>query len=81
MLAALLNVTGWMVLMGLALWLPAASGADRLHHAGVGLAAGRPVLGERPTVLRTVALVMALQAWPPSWAATASARHASCRAW
>jgi drug/metabolite transporter (DMT)-like permease len=35
-----LNVTGWMVLMGLALlaW---------------------PVLGERPTILRTVALVMA----------------------
>jgi hypothetical protein len=42
MLAALLNVTGWMVLMGLALLVAAGErgGADRLHHAGMGLAAG-----------------------------------------
>jgi drug/metabolite transporter (DMT)-like permease len=43
MLAALLNVTGWMVLMGLALlWLAGQRNrADRLHHAGMGLAFGR----------------------------------------
>ena len=41
-LAAFLNVACWMVLMGLALlWLPGErSRADRLHHAGMGLADG-----------------------------------------
>jgi drug/metabolite transporter (DMT)-like permease len=61
MLAALLNVTGWMVLMGLALlWLPASETALIAYTMPVWAALlAWPVLGERPTWLRTVALVMA----------------------
>jgi drug/metabolite transporter (DMT)-like permease len=61
MLAALLNVTGWMVLMGLALlWLPASETALIAYTMPVWAAMlAWPVLGERPTVLRTIALVMA----------------------
>src|SRR5690349_11151280 len=60
-LAALLNVTGWMVLMGLALlWLPASETALIAYTMPVWAAMlAWPVLGERPTVLRTIALVMA----------------------
>jgi drug/metabolite transporter (DMT)-like permease len=59
MLAALLNVTGWMVLMGLALvWLPAGETALIAYTMPV-WAAAWPVLGERPTMLRSIALVMA----------------------
>ena len=60
-LAALLNVTGWMVLMGLALlWLPASETALIAYTMPVWASIlAWPVLGERPTVLRTVALVMA----------------------
>src|SRR6476620_11517585 len=62
MLAALLNVTGWMVLMGLALlWLPASEAALIAYTMPVWAAMlAWPVLGERPTLLRTIALVMAL---------------------
>ncbi|QHO76523.1 EamA family transporter [Bradyrhizobium sp. CCBAU 051011] len=61
MLSALLNVTGWMVLMGLALlWLPASEAALIAYTMPVWASlVAWPVLGERPTVLRTVALVMA----------------------
>src|SRR3981081_160604 len=61
MLAALLNVTGWMVLMGLALlWLPASEAALIAYTMPVWASLlAWPVPGERPTVLRTVALVMA----------------------
>ena len=61
MLAALLNVTGWMVLMGLALlWLPASEAALIAYTMPVWASLmAWPVLGERPTVLRTIALVMA----------------------
>ena len=61
MVAAILNVTGWMVLMGLALlWLPASEAALIAYTMPVWAAMlAWPVLGERPTVLRTVALVMA----------------------
>src|ERR1700761_6551797 len=61
MLAALLNVMGWMVLMGLALlWLPASEAALIAYTMPVWASLiAWPVLGERPTVLRTVALVMA----------------------
>ena len=60
-LAALLNVTGWMVLMGLALlWLPASEAALIAYTMPVWASMlAWPVLGERPTLLRTVALVMA----------------------
>ena len=59
--AAVLNVTGWMVLMGLALvWLPASEAALIAYTMPVWASMlAWPVLGERPTVLRTVALVMA----------------------
>src|ERR1051325_4588791 len=59
--AALLNVMGWMVLMGLALlWLPASEAALIAYTMPVWASLlAWPVLGERPTVLRTVALVMA----------------------
>jgi len=62
MLSALLNVTGWMVLMGLALlWLPAREAALIAYTMPVWASLlAWPVLGERPTVLRTVALVMAI---------------------
>ena len=61
MLAALLNVTGWMVLMGLALlWLPASEAALIAYTMPVWASMlAWPVLGERPTMLRTIALVMA----------------------
>ena len=61
MLAALLNVTGWMVLMGLALlWLPASETALIAYTMPVWASLlAWPVLGERPTLLRTVSLVMA----------------------
>jgi drug/metabolite transporter (DMT)-like permease len=61
MLAAALNVTGWMVLMGLALvWLPASEAALIAYTMPVWASLlAWPVLGERPTVLRTLALVMA----------------------
>src|SRR5262249_48474215 len=60
-LAAFLNVTGWMVLMGLALlWLPASEAALIAYTMPVWAAMlAWPVLGERPTLLRTIALVMA----------------------
>jgi drug/metabolite transporter (DMT)-like permease len=60
-LAALLNVTGWMVLMGLALlWLPASEAALIAYTMPVWAAMlAWPVLGERPTLLRAIALVMA----------------------
>ena len=61
MLAALLNVTVWMALMGLALvYLPASETALIAYTMPVWAATlAWPVLGERPTVLRTIALVMA----------------------
>jgi len=61
MLAAFLNVTLWMVLMGLALlWLPASEAALIAYTMPVWAALlAWPVLGERPTLLRTLALVMA----------------------
>ena len=54
MLAALLNVTGWMVLMGLALlWLPASEAALIAYTMPVWASLlAWPVLGERPTSLR-----------------------------
>ena len=59
--AAVLNVTGWMVLMGLALlWLPASEAALIAYTMPVWAALlAWPVLGEQPTVLRTISLVMA----------------------
>jgi drug/metabolite transporter (DMT)-like permease len=61
LLAALLNVTGWMVLMGLALlWLPASEAALIAYTMPVWASMlAWPVLGERPTWLRTISLVMA----------------------
>jgi drug/metabolite transporter (DMT)-like permease len=61
LLASLLNVTGWMVLMGLALlWLPASEAALIAYTMPVWASIiAWPVLGERPTVLRTLALAMA----------------------
>ncbi|WP_213774498.1 DMT family transporter [Bradyrhizobium sp. dw_78] len=61
MLAALLNVTGWMVLMAFALlWLPASETALIAYTMPVWAAMlAWPVLGERPTLLRSIALVMA----------------------
>src|SRR6267142_270119 len=60
-LAAILNVMGWMVLMGLALlWLPASEAALIAYTMPVWASMlAWPVLGERPTILRTVSLVMA----------------------
>ena len=61
LIAALLNVTGWMVLMGLALlWLPASEAALIAYTMPVWASIiAWPVLGERPTVLRTLGLVLA----------------------
>src|ERR1700675_2503305 len=61
LLAALLNVTGWMVLMGLALlWLPASEAALIAYTMPVWASLlASPVLSEPPTLLRTVALVRA----------------------
>jgi drug/metabolite transporter (DMT)-like permease len=60
-MAAILNVTAWMVLMGLALlWLPASEAALLAYTMPVWAAMlAWPVLGERPTVLRVIALAMA----------------------
>src|SRR6266699_824389 len=60
-LASLLNVTGWMVLMGLAmLWLPASETALIAYPMPVWASLlAWPVLGERPTWLRSISLVMA----------------------
>jgi drug/metabolite transporter (DMT)-like permease len=60
-LSAVLNVTGWMVLMGLALlWLPASEAALIAYTMPVWASLlAWPVLGESPTWLRSVALVMA----------------------
>ncbi|WP_375780743.1 DMT family transporter [Bradyrhizobium sp. ma5] len=60
-LYAALNVSGWMVLMGLALlWLPASEAALIAYTMPVWASLlAWPVLGERPTWLRTIALVMA----------------------
>jgi drug/metabolite transporter (DMT)-like permease len=59
--ASLLNVTAWMVLMGLALlWLPASEAALIAYTMPVWASLmAWPILGERPTLLRTIALVMA----------------------
>jgi drug/metabolite transporter (DMT)-like permease len=59
--AAILNVAGWMVLMGLALlWLPASEAALIAYTMPVWASLiAWPVLGERPTLLRTLGLVMA----------------------
>jgi len=61
MVAAFLNVTGWMALMGLALlWLPAGEAALIAYTMPIWASMlAWPVLGERPTLLRTIALVMA----------------------
>src|SRR4029078_12943131 len=61
MLASLLNVTGWMVLMGLALlWLPPSETALIAYTMPVWASLlAWPVLGERPTWLRSTALLMA----------------------
>jgi len=61
LIAGFLNVTGWMVLMGLALlWLPASEAALIAYTMPVWASLlAWPVLGERPTWLRTIALVMA----------------------
>jgi drug/metabolite transporter (DMT)-like permease len=60
-LAGLLNVAAWMVLMGLGLlWLRASEAALIAYTMPIWAALlAWPVLGERPTVLRTLALVMA----------------------
>ena len=59
--AAILNVTGWMVLMGLALlWLPASECALIAYTMPVWASMlAWPALGERPTLLLTISLVMA----------------------
>ncbi|MCA1360459.1 DMT family transporter [Bradyrhizobium sp. IC3069] len=59
--AAALNVTCWMVLMGLALlWLPASEAALIAYTMPVWASIlAWPVLGERPTVLRALGLVLA----------------------
>ncbi|MCP3373069.1 DMT family transporter [Bradyrhizobium cajani] len=61
LLAGLLNVAGWMTLMGLALlWLPASETALIAYTMPVWASLiAWPVLGERPTVLRSIALMMA----------------------
>lgn len=60
-LAGMLNVTAWMVLMGLALlWLPAGEAALIAYTMPVWASLlAWPILGERPTVLRVLALVLA----------------------
>src|SRR6478609_1403723 len=59
--AAALNVTGWMVLMGLALlWLPASEAALIAYTMPVWASIlAWPILGERPNLLRVISLVMA----------------------
>jgi drug/metabolite transporter (DMT)-like permease len=60
-MAGLLNVSAWMVLMGLALlYLPASETALIAYTMPVWASLlARPILGERPTLLRTLALLMA----------------------
>jgi drug/metabolite transporter (DMT)-like permease len=60
-LAAILNVSCWMVLMAFALlWLPASEATLIAYTMPVWASLmAWPVLGERPTVLRTLGLVMA----------------------
>ncbi|CAL77258.1 putative transport protein; putative permease of the drug/metabolite transporter (DMT) superfamily [Bradyrhizobium sp. ORS 278] len=60
-LAGMLNVTAWMVLMGLALlWLPASEAALIAYTMPVWASLlAWPILGERPTALRVLALVLA----------------------
>jgi drug/metabolite transporter (DMT)-like permease len=60
-LAAFLNVSCWMVLMAFALlWLPASEATLIAYTMPVWASLmAWPVLGERPTLLRTLALVMA----------------------
>jgi drug/metabolite transporter (DMT)-like permease len=62
LLAGVLNVSAWMVLMGLALlWLPASEAALIAYTMPVWASLlAWPILGERPTLLRTIALLMAL---------------------
>jgi drug/metabolite transporter (DMT)-like permease len=59
--AAVLNVSCWMVLMAFALlWLPASEATLIAYTMPVWASlVAWPVLGERPTLLRTIALVMA----------------------
>jgi drug/metabolite transporter (DMT)-like permease len=59
--SAFLNVTVWMALMGLALlWLPASEGAVIAYTMPVWASLlAWPILGERPTPLRVVALLLA----------------------
>lgn len=61
-LGGLLNITSWMVLMGLALlWLPASETALIAYTMPVWVSIiSWPVLGERPTVPRAIAILMAL---------------------
>jgi drug/metabolite transporter (DMT)-like permease len=61
MVSAFLNVTLWMAVMGLALlWLPASEAAVIAYTMPVWTALlARPLLGERLTPLRVLALVMA----------------------
>jgi drug/metabolite transporter (DMT)-like permease len=60
-LAAFLNVTCWMALMGLALlWLPAGEAALIAYTMPVWASMlAWPILGERPNLLRVISLVMA----------------------
>jgi len=60
-LAALLNVIGWMVLMGLALlWLPASEATLVAYTMPVWPSIlAWPILAEQPTLLRILALVVA----------------------
>ena len=60
-LAAFLNVACWMALMGMALlWLPASEAALIAYTMPIWASIlAWPVLGERPTLLRVISLVMA----------------------
>ena len=61
LLAAILNVSCWMTLMGLALlWLPASEAALIAYTMPVWASLlAWPILGERPNLLRVISLVMA----------------------
>jgi drug/metabolite transporter (DMT)-like permease len=61
LLAAMLNVAGWMALMGLALlWLPAGEAALIAYTMPVWASIlAWPILGERPNLVRVISLVMA----------------------
>ena len=62
LVAAFLNVAGWMMLMGLALlWLPASEAVLIAYTMPIWASLlAWPVLGERPNLLRVISLVMAL---------------------